>query len=420
LKARRGKKMNLAPIIMFCYNRPEHTKRAIEELRKNELANESVLHIFLDGPKNNKDEEKIEQIEQIITKISGFKEYHIYKSNHNKGLANSVINGVTKIINKYGKAIVLEDDIITSKKFIRFMNEALDFYSDNKKIYSISGYALPIEIPQNYKKSIYLSNRAFSWGWATWNDRWNSIDWDSQNYHIFENRMVIDKFKRGGDDLPHMLKMQLNGEIDSWAIRWNYNQSKFSQYTIVPIKSLAQNIGNDGSGIHCGESNKYNVVIDENYEWLFTSDLEENLKISDTIRRYITPKLNEEINKISDEKFLFMNRWLEKIIVGVNISNIIMKKYNVKKVSLYGEGTIGINLYKQLKKENMLEIKCFVDKENKMIENAIKCVDLEEYIKYYKQDELLIITPFYYYKEIEKNIIAKSKLVKFISIEEFI
>jgi len=176
----------------------------------------------------------------------------------------------------------------------------------------------------------------------------------------------------------------------------------------------------DGSGIHCVETNKYNVVIDEKYEWLFTNDLEENHKITNNIRRYITPKLNEEINKIFNEKFLFVDRWLEKAIEGINISKIIMGKYNVKKVSLYGEGNIGSNLYKQLKKENMLEIKCFVDQENKGIDDEIKCLDLERYIKLYKQDELLIITPFYCYKEIEKNIITKSQLIKFASIEEFI
>ncbi len=165
--------MDLAPIVLFVYNRPDLTKETLSALKKNTLASESELFIFSDGSKSEKDFDKVNEVRKLIKNINGFKSVRVFENKENKGLANSIIFGVTKIINKYGKIIVLEDDLITSKYFLKFMNEGLNFYKNNKKIGSITGYNKPSHFMKfkNYDKDLYLSSRFSSWGWATWKDR---------------------------------------------------------------------------------------------------------------------------------------------------------------------------------------------------------------------------------------------------------
>lgn len=282
----------LAPIVLFVYNRPEHTQKTINALKKNELAKESELFIFSDGEKNQIDKKKVQEVREIINNINGFKNIKIYESKINNGLANSVIDGVTNIINEYGKVIVLEDDLITSKIFLRYMNRALNFYEDNKDIWSISGYNLPINIPKGYDHDVYLSYRAHSWGWATWKDRWNEIDWKIKEFDQFlSNKQKQKLFNRAGNDMTRMLKKQINGQIDSWAIRWCYNQFKEDSYTIYPVKSKVKNIGMDGSGVHCGVSNQHDVILDNgDCRVEFSKKLELNEKILHNFKQYYAPK----------------------------------------------------------------------------------------------------------------------------------
>jgi hypothetical protein len=284
-------KLMLSPILLFVYNRPEHTQKTINALKKNILAEESKLFIFSDGAKNLKDEQNVKEVRNIINAIDGFKKIEIFESRTNKGLANSIIDGVTKIINEYTKVIVLEDDLITSKNFLRYMNRALDFYEENKKIWSISGYNLPIDIPNDYKYDVYLAYRAASWGWATWKDRWDKIDWEIKDFDQFTNdKSKQKKFNRGGIDMTRMLKNQMNGKIDSWAIRWCYNQFAEDSYTIYPVKSKVQNIGMDGSGVHCGASDKHEVSLDlGDYKVEFVNNLELNKNILHNFKKHYAP-----------------------------------------------------------------------------------------------------------------------------------
>ena len=274
---------NLAPIVAFVYARPEHTKKMLESLEKNKLANESELYIFSDNAKKEKDKINVENVREIIRKTKQkniFKNVVIVEAKQNKGLANSVIDGVTQIINKYGKAIVLEDDLILSTTFLQYMNNALDFYEENNKIWSISGYNLPIMFPENYAKEIYLSYRGCSWGWATWKDRWNTVDWEVKDYkkfkHSYRKRKIIN---RGGPDMAQMLDAQMKGLCDSWAIRWCYEQAKQNKYTVYPVKSLIQNCGLDGTGTHSGINNAFDVELNQTLPTL-NSELVINKEIS--------------------------------------------------------------------------------------------------------------------------------------------
>ena len=166
------KKNNLAPIVLFVYARPDHTIKTIEFLAKNKLAKESNVFIFSDDPKNDKAIEAVIKTRNYINSLSKkdyFKKVTVFEAKKNKGLANSVISGVTKIINEYGKVIVVEDDLITSSNFIKYMNDALDFYYDDNTIWSISGYNVHMN-PYNYSHDVYLNYGGCSWGWATWRD----------------------------------------------------------------------------------------------------------------------------------------------------------------------------------------------------------------------------------------------------------
>ena len=283
----------LAPIILFVYNRPWHTKQTVEALKNNLLAEKSELYIFSDGPKNKKDVEGVKKIREFIKKIEGFSKIAIVERGENLGLANSVINGVTEIFQHYDRVIVLEDDIETSPKFLEFMNDALEFYEENKKIFSVTAYCHPIIIPGNYKLDVFIMHRASSWGWGTWIDRWQKVDWDVKDYTIFKNDKVAQKkFNICGKDLTPMLKSQMSGHIDSWAIRWTYSHFKNNAYCIYPTKSLINNIGTDNSGTHFSRTNKYDIKLNNvANNFILTKDLKLNYRIIKSVNQIVKPSL---------------------------------------------------------------------------------------------------------------------------------
>lgn len=256
-----------APVVIFVYNRPIHTRKMIEALSKNDLAFDTDVFIFSDASKDNSHQKDVEKTRNYIDSIAKeklFKNVNIIKTSKNKGLAKSVINGVSTIIEKYGEVIVVEDDLVTEPEFLSFMNDSLKFYKKNKKIWSISGYSLPIKIPRNYKKDVYLSPRGSSWGWATWDNRWEKVDWEVSDYYSFKkDNKKKSQFNKGGRDLSDMLALQMTGQIDSWAIRWCYTQFKLDMYTIYPVKSFVRNIGLDGSGTHSNITNKFDMVLND-------------------------------------------------------------------------------------------------------------------------------------------------------------
>ena len=255
----------LAPVILFVYNREEHTAATLEALKRNRLAAESELYVFSDGAKSDNEIERVENVRKLLHRYqleSNFKRIEIVEAKQNQGLSASVIAGVTKIISKYGKVIVLEDDILTSPDFLAYMNKALDFYENNAKIWSISAYTLELKKLKHYDYPVYFGYRASSWGWATWKDRWELNDWDMKDYAQFvQDAERCRKFNRGGEDMCRMLAKQMEGKIDSWAIRWCYHQSKNDMLTVFPTVSYVKNTGCDGSGVHSGKSHVFDTVL---------------------------------------------------------------------------------------------------------------------------------------------------------------
>lgn len=262
--------MNLSPIILFAYNRAAHLERTLIWLRANKYAKDSVLYVFCDGPKQGATSiqlHKIEDVRKVARQLAiapFFKEVYIVEREENFGLGKSIITGVTEVINLYGRAIVLEDDLLTSPYFLKYMNEALDFYQNRPGVMSISANRPPIskmQIPEDYPYDVFACLRSYSTGWATWKDRWNRVDW-SMDYmpEFLKHTAEVDAFNRAGDDMTNMLCLQRDGKIDSWAIRFGYAHFKEHCVAILPCFSYVDNIGFDGTGVHSGkysENNEY-------------------------------------------------------------------------------------------------------------------------------------------------------------------
>lgn len=260
----------LAPVVLFVYNRLDHTTRVIETLAKNLLAKETEIFIFSDAAKSEAGLEKVNAVRNFINCTDwhdSFRKVTIVQAEKNKGLAKSVIGGVSDIIERYNKVIVIEDDLILSPYFLEYMNGALDYYKDDKNIWSVSGYSFPMKSLKNYDHDVFYSYRGSSWGWATWADRWAKVDWEVKDYQeLIESKERIKLFNRGGSDLVGMLRLQMEGKIDSWAIRWVYAQSKLDMYTVYPKHSYLVNGGCDGSGTHSGNNDNYSTDIQESTE----------------------------------------------------------------------------------------------------------------------------------------------------------
>lgn len=258
-----SKKKDLAPIAIFVYNRVENLDQLFKSLLKNKEAKDTIVYIFSDGPKNQNDVQKVYEVRKIINNIKGFKKIEIIESEKNNGLANSIIRGVTQVINRYGKIIVLEDDLIVSNVFIRYMNTSLEKF-EKKDIWSISGYSPKIKVPSDYTHDFYLTMRACSWGWATWKDQWKTVDW---NEEIKGNKKIKKDFNNCGTDLYNMLINQKKGYIDSWAIRWCYSQFLQKKYTVYPNRSFLSNDGFSNEGTHGSiDSLKFKTNIQQNLD----------------------------------------------------------------------------------------------------------------------------------------------------------
>lgn len=254
---------DLAPIVLFVYNRKWHTEQTINALRMNKLATDSELFIFSDGAKSEKDEVRVMEVRELVKNIGGFKSVTLKENKQNLGLANSVIYGVTEVFKHFDKAIIMEDDIISSENFLTFMNSALNFYSNEIRIFSVSGYTFPVEIPSSYRHEIFISYRSSSWGWGTWRDRWEKVDWNVSDYIEFKKDKKAQKlFNRGGEDLTPMLYDQMKGKLDSWAVRWAYAQYKNDAFCLYPVKSKISNIGTDNSGTHSDRTKKFQIELD--------------------------------------------------------------------------------------------------------------------------------------------------------------
>lgn len=255
--------MNLSPVVIFAFNRCNSLKNTINSLLQNQEAHLTELFIFVDGARPTKEgeEQKVKEVQNYVKSIVGFLKVHYFFSSENKGLGASIINGVTKIINQYGKIIVLEDDLKLSPNFLSFMNQGLDLYKKETEVFSICGYSNKIKTPQDYEYDAYFCTRSSSWGWGTWVDRWNSVDWELKDWEKLTKRgKAFNKW--GGSDCFKMLKDWKNGKNQSWAIRFCFNQFLQNKVSLFPILSKVQNDGFDGMGTNCKKWSRFKCDFD--------------------------------------------------------------------------------------------------------------------------------------------------------------
>lgn len=251
--------MALAPIVVFSYNRPNHLRRVLDTLSRNDLAQDSDLFIFCDGAKPNASEQQKNQIienRNIARGTEGFGSLHIVERESNYGLARNIIEGISLVISKYDRVIVLEDDLLTSPYFLKYMNSALDFYEHFPGVMSVSANRPPMnkmEIPGDYEYDVFASLRSYSTGWGTWKDRWDRVDWSLDYLEEFlKHPKQVEAFNRCGDDMTDMLIDQRDGRIDSWAIRFSFAHFREHSVAILPCIPYVDNIGFDGTGRHSG------------------------------------------------------------------------------------------------------------------------------------------------------------------------
>lgn len=249
--------MNIA---IFAFNRPDLLQRTLTVLAANDLADKASLTIFCDGPRYEKDEPDTRAVRELAKKAQGFAAVEVVERPKNMGCAASVIDGLTEMFRLHECLIVIEDDIVTSPYTLRFLSEGLARYAYNENVFNIAAWTPPSiaqNLPADYPYDVYAIPRFNCWGWASWRDRFQDIDWSVKDYQTFKNSPQLRKaFNAGGDDLSPMLDMQMKGKINSWAIRADYARFKKNMLGINPIYSYVFNTG-IGSGTHTTTATTY-------------------------------------------------------------------------------------------------------------------------------------------------------------------
>jgi len=326
----------LSPIAIATYSRLDHLTKTINALRRNTLAAKSELYIFSDGPKKG-DEEIVSKLRKYLYTIDGFKKVHIIERNTNN-LIDNICNGVNQLLIKYEKFIFLEDDIVTAPGFLQFMNDGLETYKDNKNIFSICSYTPNINIDLNNSDN-FLMQRLSCWGFAIWKDRYEQIQpIEENNYLNFLNdkEKILRTEKYMGSDLLNWFKTEINGSLDGWDSKASFLCIEKNYYCVYPRKSLSLNIGHDGSGLHNGVSDKFNVEL-----W----QKEVNFEL---------PKIISEDKNITSKIASFYSS-KDRNISQIVIENIINKiiKANITSVSIWGTGDLAELIFLRL---NQLDI----------------------------------------------------------------
>lgn len=295
--------MSYAPIVIFVYNRADHFIKTYNALAACKEAKESELFIFSDGAKNEAGKEKVDEVRAAVAAIKNsgdFKSVTVTESPVNKGLAASVIAGVTEIINRYGKVIVVEDDCAVSPFFLSYMNNSLDYYENNRKIGSIAGYSPDIKLPADYDKDVYAAYRSCSWTWATWKDRWVGVDWELNEIDDFyKSPKLIKKLNSNGSDRFMRLYRQTKGNGSSWSVRFGAHLVKKDLLTVYPRHSYNRNIGCDESGVHSksDDAEKMNVDLSKAIENPVLTDIEIDGRIQKIFKKHYSYGFVSELKK---------------------------------------------------------------------------------------------------------------------------
>lgn len=268
--------MNAAPILLFVYARPEHTRRVLFSLLSNKLAEKSILYIYSDGARSETDRKSVDEVRKIINNVKGFKQVYVVERTENFGLAQNIIDGVTSLVNRYGRIIVLEDDLVVSPYFLDFMNDALETYEDEPRVGHIQAcdFTGDASLPDTF-----LIKWTGSWGWATWRRAWALFNPDGKYLlkEIYSRKLDYTFDFDGKYPYTRMLRRQTEGKNNSWAIRWNASLFLADILSLNVGKSLVANTGFDGSGTNCGGGNLFKSnIYDKRLPVIKIDPIEEN------------------------------------------------------------------------------------------------------------------------------------------------
>lgn len=322
---------DLLPIALLTYIRLGHLKKTVEALQKNTLASQSELFIISDGPQKE-DEKLVTKVKKYVYKIKGFKKIHIIEHKDNN-YPNNLIKSINFIMKEYGAVITLEDDIVTAPGFLQFMNDAEKYYRNNKKVFSISGYTPPIKISNEYTKDYFSLRRFSGWGNVIWADKYFEMNPFTKEQFQKGDKQEIAKY---GLDLLTMMEKQANGSLNANDVNIMFHQYQNDMYTVYPKKSLVQNIGHDGSGVHCGVSNKFHhdTLWDKTEGFVFDDDIIPNQEIvkanfdfrfemNDFSKEKIINDLVKQIEKLENNSFS---------VYGIGeITTLLLAKLYIKK-----------------------------------------------------------------------------------------
>ena len=288
-----------APIVLFVYNRPFETQRTLNALKLNTYAQQSDLYIYSENADLHADVQTVKdvfQVRKMISNVTGFKSVRVIEWERHMGLAHSIINGTSEVLQKHGRVIVLEDDLITSPNFLSYINQTLDYYEGNRQVMSVTGFSFKVNVPSDYEYDTYFTRRLCTYGWGTWLDRWETVDWEVKDYNSFKwNPIALFRFMRGGQDLPRMLSAYMKGKLRAWSIRFCYHQFKTNTYTVYPTQSKIDNIGYNAKGTNTTRRKRFDTVLfqpSDNHSFHLAKDV----------------FLNRSINRSFLKKYTIVNR----------------------------------------------------------------------------------------------------------------
>jgi hypothetical protein len=288
---------NLAPIALFVYNRPDHTRRTISYLQQNLLADESRLFIFCDAAKTDADKPKVEQVRQLVNDVSGFKSVKIVLRNHNLGLAESIISGVTQLVYEYGKVIVFEDDLLSSPYTLQYFNDALTRYANQEQVMHIGAYMY--NLSDKTLPETFFYRAATSWGWATWARAWKNFEPDVDTLINQFDTLKIARFSiEGKMNFWKQIEQFKAGKNNSWAIRWYASIFLKNGLTLNPSQSLIQNIGHDGTGVHSNNEDIYHVQMARKQVTQFPDVIQENEQAYKAIKHFLANRKGTLLQRV--------------------------------------------------------------------------------------------------------------------------
>lgn len=311
----------VAPIALFVFRRPHHTKSVLDALLLNKEANKSEIYIYCDGPRGIQDLDSVHEVRCFVKALKGFKSIHIIERDKNYGLSESIISGVTEILEKYESVIVLEDDIVTSPYFLSFINDGLNKYKNDTRVASIHGFVYPVK--QNLPNNFFLRG-ADCWGWGTWRRAWQKFNPNGIELlnKLKKNNLIYDFDFNGAYSYSEMLANQIKGNNQSWAIRWHASMYLENMLTLYPGRSLVNNIGHDDTGTHSGMTNKYESILSV-----------EPIEIED---------IKVEVSKTAYSSF---SKFMKK---NEDYKNILNLKYKLKSIVRLISPPIIIHLFRKL------------------------------------------------------------------------